>query len=37
VRIEVCFLEPAISAPDAPPGLLDADRDLTPAAEHFLS
>ncbi len=37
VRIEVCFLEPAISAPDAPPGLLDADRDLTPAAERFLA
>lgn len=37
VHVEVCFLEPAISAPDSPPGLLDPDRNLTPAAERFLS
>ena len=37
VRVEVCFLEPAISARDTPPGLLDVDRDLTPAGEYFLS
>jgi beta-glucosidase len=37
VHVDVCFLEPAISTPDSPPGLLDPDRNLTPAAEHFLA
>jgi len=37
VDVDTCFIDPAITAPDTPPGLLDADRHPTPAAEHFLS
>lgn len=36
VRLEVCFVEPAIAAPEMSSGLLDPDRKLTPAAELFL-
>ncbi|HYN32781.1 MAG TPA: family 1 glycosylhydrolase [Ilumatobacteraceae bacterium] len=35
VKVDVCFLEPAISLPDSPPGLLDPDRNPTPAAKPF--
>jgi hypothetical protein len=37
VHVEVCFVEPGISAPDAPGGLLDGDRAPTPAAERYLA
>jgi hypothetical protein len=37
VQLEVCFIEPAISPPDTPPGLLDADRNPTPAGRRFLA
>jgi hypothetical protein len=37
VSVHACFFEPAISAPDSPLGLLDADRILTPAADIFLA
>jgi beta-glucosidase len=37
VPLEACFVEPGISAPDAPGGLLDGDRSPTPAAERYLS
>jgi hypothetical protein len=36
VRLDLCFLEPGISAPDSPGGLLDGDRSPTPAAERYL-
>lgn len=37
VRVELCFLEPAISPPESPSGLLDADRAPTPAGLAFLA
>jgi hypothetical protein len=36
VDVDTCFVEPAIAAPDTSSGLLDADRNPTPAAELFL-
>lgn len=37
VGVDACFLEPAISAPDSPVGLLDGDRARTPAAERYIA
>ena len=36
VAVDLCFLEPAISSPESPSGLLDADRAPTPAGVAFL-
>jgi beta-glucosidase len=36
VEVELCFLEPAISSPESPSGLLDADRVPTQAGLAFL-
>jgi beta-glucosidase len=37
VTVELCFLEPAISSPESPSGLLDSDRAPTPAGLAFLA
>jgi beta-glucosidase len=37
VVVELCLLDPAISSPDSPCGLLDADRAPTPAGLAFLA
>jgi hypothetical protein len=37
VRVEACFLEPAIAAPDHASGLLDADRSPTLVGRAFLT
>jgi beta-glucosidase len=37
VVVELCFLDPAISSPESPSGLLDADRAPTPAGLAFLA
>jgi beta-glucosidase len=37
IDIQVCFLDPAISGPDAPFGLLDQDRALTSASDAYLA